>query len=153
MSHKLLSNLKWPQPGLQQYSMAGQVLAAAECVPHVVQVRKKTSLQEKFMDFSTSPLPPKVTANPEVDKYWHAISQIKDCLETEGHYSTLAKLAKAILVTPHGNADTERLFSHIGLKRNEAQKQIRNFYIKFTFNSAIQCSSKNAMNLNQTLNY
>ena len=31
MSHKLLSNLKWLQPG--NLSMASQVLAAAECVP------------------------------------------------------------------------------------------------------------------------
>ena len=50
MSHKLLSNLKWLQPGLQQYSMAGQVLAAAECVPQVVQVGDKPNLQEEFMD-------------------------------------------------------------------------------------------------------
>ena len=69
MSHKLLSNLKWLQPGLQQYSMAGQVLAAAECVPQVIQVSDKPSLQEEFMDFCTSPLPPKVTSITEVDKY------------------------------------------------------------------------------------
>ena len=50
-SHKLLSNFKWLQSGLQQYSMAGQVLAAAECVPQVVQVGDKPSLQEEFMDF------------------------------------------------------------------------------------------------------
>ena len=88
--------------------MAGQVLAAAECAPQVVQVGEKPSLQE--------PLPPQVTAITEVDKYWHAISQIKDCLETEYRYSTLAKLAtNAILVTPHGNADTERLFTYIDL--------------------------------------
>ena len=84
--------------------MPGQVLAAAECLPQVVQVGDKPSLQEEFMDFCTSPLPPKVTTITEVDKYWHAISQIKDCLETEYCYSTLAKLAKAI---PHGNADTD----------------------------------------------
>ena len=119
MSHKLLSNLRWLQPGLQQYSMAGKVLAAAECVPQVVQFDDKPSLQEEFMDFCTSPLPPKVTAITEVDKYWHAISQIKDCLETEYRYSTLAKLAKAILVKPHSNADTERLFSHIGLNKTK----------------------------------
>ena len=77
MSHKLLANLKWLQPGLQQNSMAGD----------------KPSLQEEFMDFCTLPLPPKVTAITEVDKYWHTISQIKDCLETEYCYSTLAKLA------------------------------------------------------------
>ena len=86
--------------------MASQVLAAAECVPQVVQVGGTPSLQEEFMDFCTSPLPPKVTAITEVDKYWHAISQIKDYLETEYRYSTLAKLAKSILVIPHGNADT-----------------------------------------------
>ena len=41
--------------------MAGQVLAAAECVPQVVQVGDKLSLQEEFMDFCTSPLPPKIS--------------------------------------------------------------------------------------------
>ena len=55
MSHKLLSNLKWLQPGLQQYSMAGQVLAAVECVPQVVQVGDKPSLQEELTDSCTSP--------------------------------------------------------------------------------------------------
>ena len=97
--------------------MAGHMLAAAECVPKVFQVDNKPSLQDKFIDFCMSPLPPKVTAITEVDKYWHAISQIKDCLETEYRYSTLAKLAKAILVIPHGNANNERLFSHIGLNK------------------------------------
>ena len=68
MSRKLLSNLKWLQPGLQQYSMAGPVLAAAERVPQAVQVGDKPSVQEEFMDFCTSPLPPKVMAITEVDK-------------------------------------------------------------------------------------
>ena len=68
MSHKLLSNLKRLQSGLQQYSMAGQVLAAVECVPQVVQVGDKPSLQDEFTDFCMSPLSPKVTAITEVDK-------------------------------------------------------------------------------------
>ena len=59
------------------------------------------------MDFCMSPLPPKVTAITELDKYWHAISHIKDSLEIEYCYSTLAKHAKFILVIPHGNAETE----------------------------------------------
>ena len=97
--------------------MAGQVLAVAECVPQVVQVGDKSSLQEEFLDICTSPLPPKVTAITEADTYWHVISQIKDCLETEYFYSTLVKLAKPILVIPHGNAETKRLFSQIGLNK------------------------------------
>ena len=76
------------------------------------------------MNFCTSPLPPKVTAITEVNKYWHANSQIKDCLETEYHYSTLAKLAKAILVISHGNVDTERLFSHIGLHKTKHRNRL-----------------------------
>ena len=104
--------------------MAGQVLPAAECVPQVVQVGDKPSLQEEFMDFCTSSLPPKVTTITEVDKYWHAISQIKDYLETEYRYSTLAKLEKAILVIPHGNADTERLFSHISLNKTKHRNRL-----------------------------
>ena len=124
MSHKLLSNLKWLQPGLQQYSMAGQVLAAEECIPQVVQVGDKPSLQEEFMDICMSPPPPKVTAITMVDKYWHTINQIKDFLETEYRYSTLAKLAKAILVIPHSNADTEHLFSHIALNKMKHRNRL-----------------------------
>ena len=73
-------HLKWLQPGLHN-TVAGKVFAAAECAPQVVQVGDKSSLQEEFIDFCTSPLP--VTAITEVDKYSHAISQIKDCVETE----------------------------------------------------------------------
>ena len=143
MCHKLLSNLKWLQPGLPQYSMAGEVLAAAECVPQVVQVGDKPSLQEEFMDFIMPPLPPKVTAITEVDKYWHAISQIKDCLETEYRYSTLAKLVKAILVIPHDNADTECLFSHIALNktkhRNRRGISTLNSFLTVQFNVPQKC--------------
>ena len=104
--------------------MAGHVLAAAECVPQVVKVGDKTSLQEEFMDFCTSPLPPKVTAIIEVDKYWHAISKIKHSLETEYRYPSLTKLAKAIPVIPNGNANTERLFSHIGINKTKHRNRL-----------------------------
>ena len=117
ISQNLLSNIKWLQSGLQQYSMAGQALAAAEFVPQVVQIGDKPSLQEEYMDFWMSPVPPKVTAITELDMYRHAISQIKDCLETENRHSLLEILTKAILVIPHGNADTIRLFSHFGLNK------------------------------------
>ena len=97
--------------------------------------------------FYTSPLPPKVTAITEVDKYWHAISQIKDCLETKYRYSTLAKLTKAILVIPHGKADTEHLFSHIGLNKTKYRNRLEisslNSLLTVQFNVP-----QNAMNLN-----
>ena len=52
----------------------------------------------------------------------------------------LAKLAKAILVIPHGNSDTE--IQPYWSQQKDAQKRTRNFNIKFTLNSTIQCSSK-----------
>ena len=69
MSHKLLPNLKQLQLDLQQYSMVGQVFAAAKCVLRVVQVGGKHDLQDEFMDFCMLPFPPKVTAITEVDMY------------------------------------------------------------------------------------
>ena len=142
MSHKLLSNLKWLQPGLQQYSMAGQVLSAAECVPQVVQAGDKPSLQEEFMDFCTSPLPPKVTALTEVDNIGMQSAKSKTAW-TEYRYSTLAKLAKSIPVIPHGNADTERLFSHIGLykmkHRNRLGISTLNSHLIVQFNVPQKC--------------
>ena len=91
------------------------------------------------MDFCRSPLPPKATAITEVDKYWHAISQIKDAWKLS-IATPLAKLANAILIILHGNADTERLFSYIGLNKTKHRNRLG--ISKFTFNSAIQCSSK-----------
>ena len=32
-------------------------------------------------------------------------------------YPLLTKLAKAVLIVPHGNADIERMFSHMGLNK------------------------------------
>ena len=68
------------------------------------------------MDFCMSQLPPKVMAITEVD------SQIKDSLETEYRYSTLAKLAKAILVIPHANVPNIYSATLISTK-NEAQNK------------------------------
>ena len=94
------------------------------------------------MDLCTSPLPPKVTAITAVDN-WHAISQIKDYLETEYRYSTLAKLAKAILVIPHDNADTKHLFSNIGLykmkHRNRLAISTLNSLLTVQFNVPQKC--------------
>ena len=62
----------------------------------------KPSLQEEFMDFCTSPLTPKVMAITEVYKYRQAISQIKDCLETEYRYSTWQNSQKPFYLYPMG---------------------------------------------------
>ena len=69
------------------------------------------------MDYCTSELPPDFTpaSAHEVDTYWHELSQLKDtCRKLPYPFRT--RLAKSVLIIPHGNADVERMFSHMGLR-------------------------------------
>lgn len=118
LQHEFLSSLRWLQPAQQQYSLVNQVLHAADSLPQVIKVDEKSKLQEEYMDFCTSPMTSELKAVKEVDKYWHLVGQLSDFSEVKQmRYPLLTRLAKAILVIPHGNADTERLFSHVGLNK------------------------------------
>ena len=74
------------------------------------------------MDFCTSPLCD-IKAIIEVDANWRAVSQVKDLSDSALRYPLLTKLAKVILI-PHGNADTERLFSHLGLNKTKVRNSL-----------------------------
>ena len=99
-------------------------MSAADCLSQVVSVEDKSRVQEEFMDYCMATLPSSVKNTVEVDRYWHAVSQIRDISGTEYRYPTLTRLAKAILVIPHGNADTERLFSHLGLNKTKHRNSL-----------------------------
>ena len=47
----------------------------------------------------------------ELPSFWHAISKLVDLVTTKLRYTILPRLMKALLILPHGNADTERVFS------------------------------------------
>ena len=66
LQHSLLSNLNWLQPGLLQYDKLAEVLAAADCLPQVVNSDEKPCLQEEFMDYCTAPLPFFVKAQRDI---------------------------------------------------------------------------------------
>ena len=70
------------------------------------------------MDYCTFHLPDSVKTQNAVDKYWHSIGEIKDLSAQEYRFPTLTKFAKAIIIIPHSNEDTECLFSHVGLNKN-----------------------------------
>ena len=60
--------------------------------------------------------------NPEttdIDSHWHLIAQLKDIT---GHLRCplLSKLAKSVLIIPHGKADVQSTWS----ERNEDSKQL-----------------------------
>jgi len=71
--------------------MAGQVLAAVKHVPPAVRVSDKLSLLEEIIGFLHVAITSSSHGLKEVGKQWHAISQIKDCLETEYRHSYLTR--------------------------------------------------------------
>ena len=50
-------------------------------------------------------------------------SSLKD-VSGDKRYPLPSKLAKAITVIPHGNADVESMFSHIGLKKTKLHSRL-----------------------------
>ena len=142
MQHSLLSNIQWLQPSLQQYSLAKKVQASAKLLPQVIKVDEIHILMEEFMNYCISPLSPDMKSITEVDQYWHAVSKIRN-LTGAMRYPMLSTLAKAILVLPHGNADTERLFSHVGLNktklRNSLSVSTLNALLMVQFNRQQKC--------------
>ena len=115
----LLKNLTWIHPCIQDYSKVSEVQLVASRLPQVIKEEQRGQVCEEFMDYCTSELPLDITRaqNISIDTYWHKIGLVKDD-NGQLKYSLLSKLAKSVLIVPHGNADVERLFSHMGLKQS-----------------------------------
>ena len=59
----------------------------------------------------------------KIDVYWHKVAQLKDPTG-QSHFAILTRLAKAVLIVPHGNADVERSFSKMGLNKTKLQNSL-----------------------------
>lgn len=123
LNDTLLKNLQWLTPGMQNYELLEQVLAVGKKLPQVVPAEQLPTLQEEFLDYCTSTLPQGL--EQDVPKYWHFIESIKDIARSDvSRYPLLSKLAKAILIIPHGNADIERMFSQLGLNKTKLRNRL-----------------------------
>ena len=69
INHPLLSNMKWLQPSLQQYSLANQVQASAKVLQQVVKSDEIPVLLEEFMYYCVFLLSTTVKSIPEI--YWY----------------------------------------------------------------------------------
>lgn len=78
----------------------------------------------------------------DLDQYWAAVGEIKDS-EGISRFPILFKLVQGLLVLPHGNADVERVFSHVSLikndKRNSLHHSTLNSILHVKFNSEVDC--------------
>ena len=115
---------------------------SAKLSPQAVKTDEIHILMEEFMDYCISPLSSAVKSINQVDQYWHAVSRIQN-LTGATCYPTLSTLTKAILVIPHGNADTERLFSHVGLNKTKLRNSLSistlNALLMVPFNRQEKC--------------
>ena len=116
LNNRLLSSLTYLQP---QQSVSSASVAAIHCIArklpnisdadvanltdewNLYQVDQKTA--EMINDMQTNPL-------IRIDHYWRTVTAQKGPTG-ELKYPVLAKLIKAALIIPHGNADVERGFS------------------------------------------
>ena len=124
VSNNLLDNISWIIPFTNDYGKADQVLSVAKLLPQVIQVSDMAALNEEYMDYCTSELPFPQQVMP-IDEYWHNVSAITD-IAGDIKYRLLSMLAKAILIIPHGNADIERMFSHVGLNKTKLRNRLSN---------------------------
>ena len=120
---KLLGSVSWMLPLKQDLELEDQVLDVAAELPQVIAVEQKSGLREEFLDYCTYQLPSPITSITDIASYWYQIGKITD-LSGEIRYPLLSKLAKAILVIPHSNADVERMFSQMGLNKTKLRNSL-----------------------------
>lgn len=122
VSHDLLDSISWIQPFTNDYGRVDQVLSVARLLPQVIKESEIAALNEEFMDYCTSELPfPKQVM--DIDEYWYKVSVVTD-ITGDLKYPLVSKLAKAILIIPHGNADIERMFSRVGLNKTKLRNSL-----------------------------
>ena len=117
---KLLDSISWIQPFINDYGKANQVLSVARLLPQVIKESDMEALNEEYYCTSELPFPKQVIA---IDEYWYKVSVITD-IAGDVRYPLVSKLAKAILIIPHGNADIERMFSRVGLNKTKLRNSL-----------------------------
>lgn len=59
-----------------------------------------------------------------VDEFWGKLTRIANGAE-EQQFATVSKFMKGLLVLPHANADTERVFSHVNLIKTDTRNRLK----------------------------
>lgn len=117
-----------------EFSSLGQLI---QRFPNLVEGVNAQTLDDEWRRLSLVDIPFSYNEMP-VDEYWGRISAITDGTEAL-QFPVVAKFMKQLLVLPHSNADTERIFSQINLIKSK----VRNKLTTETVNSLL--STKDAI--------
>ena len=108
---KLLAFLDPRQCKQLQYS---NLLQIAQQFPNVIKEEEIEHLKDEVEDFKLQTFEDDfLRQGPYI--FWNSVSKLEDPVSGDLRYSVLPRLAKALLILPHGNADTERVFSKMNL--------------------------------------
>ena len=142
----ILNDLIWLDPIERTTSNFSMVRRLTDQFNHCIQREDLDNLEEEFCLYQTTKdLPNDIVCEHCVDIYWGKIGRLKSSgTETFG---TLARFAKCLLSIPHGNADSERMFSHISLITTDHRNKLHTstvsacMDVKMNLNTASDCRS------------
>ena len=87
---------------------------------------KLDKLEEEFcLHQTTKDLPDDITLHQaDVDVYWGRIGKLESSIYIKTLWTSLS-FCKGLLCIPHGNSESERMFSHINLIRTDHRNQLQ----------------------------
>lgn len=99
------------------YLLAALIIARR--FPQLIKEEELSELNDETLSYDANRCILPITT--DVEAYWKEVGDIKDC-DGAVRFVRITQLARGLLCLPHGNADVERLFSHVSLiktnKRN-----------------------------------
>uniref|UniRef100_A0A1X7TZY3 HAT C-terminal dimerisation domain-containing protein n=1 Tax=Amphimedon queenslandica TaxID=400682 RepID=A0A1X7TZY3_AMPQE len=105
----LLKLLSFLDPHQCKQVQLSNILQVAKRFPNVIKEEDIESLKDEIDDFKLQTFDDGLLQkDPYV--FWSSISKLEDPVSGDLRHSQLSNLAKALLILPHGNADTERFW-------------------------------------------
>ena len=119
----VISDISCLDPGERTTSTPGMIRRLVERFSHLVPIECCDLIEEQFSLYQTTKyLPQDLLQLARIDHFWGEIGKIES--STGKPYGLLSNFAKCLLCIPHGNADSERMFSCINLIGTDHRNQL-----------------------------
>ena len=119
----VINDIACLDPTKRLTSTTGIIRRLIERFPNFVQSGKGELIEEEFALYQTiKDLPPDIPMNTRVDVFWGEIGKLES--SSGKPFGLLSDFAKCLLCIPHGNADSERMFSCVNLIVTDHRNQL-----------------------------
>ena len=118
LSNPVITLLSILKPS-ERKQVSSLVVTLAKHFPNIIPESMLDELHSEWNEYKYIKLPSNVSEY-RVDRYWNEISLLTD---SSGR-KRFTLLPKLMLILPHGNADSERLFSQVNLIKTKQRNRI-----------------------------